>query len=259
MESQIDSSLFGQAYEVEAPAGGTSCLLLCEHASNRVPAFLDDLGLGGEVLTSHVAWDPGALGVARALRRHLSGVLVSGTISRLVYDCNRPPEAASAIPARSEIYDIPGNTGLSAAQRQARIDNVYAPFAGAVSEVIARYRGTLKLLVTVHSFTPVFHGQKRAVEIGILHGRDDRFARAMMAALPAGTPYEIRLNEPYSARDGVAHSLDLHGAGQGLPSVMIEIRNDLIRTGQDQEAMAGYLAGWITGTLAQMPGAGGPS
>lgn len=249
MESGNDTNDFGQAFEATAPVEGAPVLILCEHASNRVPACLGGLGVTEDVLRSHVAWDPGALGVARALRRRLSAMLISGNVSRLVYDCNRPPSAESAIPERSEIFDIPGNRGLSAAQRADRVEKVYLPFVQAVSERIKTHNAVLELIVTIHSFTPVFHGQKRDVELGILHGRDDRFAKAMVGRLPSTLRLDTRLNAPYAAKDGVTHSIDLHGADNGLLSVMIEIRNDLIGTAQEQEDMAAILAPWITETL----------
>jgi predicted N-formylglutamate amidohydrolase len=114
---------------------------------------------------------------------------------------------------------------------------------------VRTYASTLDLLVTIHSFTPVFHGQPRSVELGLLHGRDARFCEAMMAHLPTGRPYDTRINEPYSAADGVAHTLDLHGCDNGLWNVMIEIRNDLIQTADQQAAMAAYLVELITATL----------
>ncbi|GGE43254.1 N-formylglutamate amidohydrolase [Actibacterium pelagium] len=249
MESHVEASGYGQPLEVSAPAQGTPFLILCEHASNRVPACLNDLGVSQEVLNSHVAWDPGALGVAKTLRQKLDASLINGNISRLVYDCNRPPEAESAIPARSEIHDIPGNTNLSEKARMERVENVYVPFVQAVSEEVRQKRNDLELLITIHSFTPIFHGKKRAVELGILHGENDRFAKAMMELQPAKAPYVTRLNEPYAAKDGVTHSLDLHGAQNGLLNVMIEIRNDLIATPQQQDDMASYLYPWIEKTL----------
>ena len=240
---------FGTPYRVETFVPAPSVLLVCEHASRHIPHALNGLGVGEEAQMSHVAWDPGALGVADALARSLPSVLVTGTVSRLVYDCNRPPDAESAIPARSEVVDIPGNQNLSAEERAARIDGVYRPFAKALASEIATHRATLALMVTIHSFTPVFHGVAREVEIGVLHGLDPRFADAMMAAVPDDARFTIRLNEPYAARDGVAHTLDTHGARNDLPNVMIEVRNDLIETVEDQEAVAAYLADWITSTL----------
>lgn len=247
LHSTID---FGRAAAVTDPPGPPSVLVVCEHASNRVPRGLD-LGVLDDVLESHVAWDPGALGVAAALAERLGAVLVAGTISRLVYDCNRPPEAESAVPAVSEAYAIPGNAGLSDADRAARVANVFAPFSATVADQITHYRDTLTLMVTIHSFTPVYAGQTRNVEIGLLHGRDTRFAEAMLARKPEAPAYDTRLNAPYSAADGVAHTLDMFGPSNGLQNVMIEIRNDLIATRAEQDAMAAHLAPWITATLAE--------
>ena len=192
MESQVDQKGYGSAYKRSAPIFGTPFLILCEHASNRVPECLGDLGVTRGVLDSHIAWDPGALGVAQALRARLAAVLISGNISRLVYDCNRPPEADSAIPERSEIHDIPGNANLHQKARKARVDNVYAPFIEAVGDEIDQNGVNLELLITIHSFTPVFHVKTRDVELGILHGRDDRFALAMMALQPEDAPLVTR-------------------------------------------------------------------
>lgn len=243
---------YGRVALVQDAPSGAGIILVCEHASNRVPDALDRLGLEPELLASHIAWDPGALGVARGLAKQLAAPLISGGISRLVYDCNRPPEARDAILAVSEVHDIPGNANLSSAERDARIAQVYEPFRTALAQEIAARRNNLRLMVTVHSFTPVFRGQTRAVEIGILHGRDAGFATAMMANRPDGLRYETRLNEPYSPSDGVAHTLDVHGADNNLPSVMLEIRNDLIASAPEQAAMADILGRWITTTLADM-------
>jgi predicted N-formylglutamate amidohydrolase len=250
MESEKTVTTFGDVFQ-EVPMGANpGALVVCEHASNRVPPALNRLGLSATALESHIAWDPGAKEVANALAKTLNGVLLVACISRLVYDCNRPPDAASAIPDRSEVYDIPGNTGLSADARAERVAGVYTPFRAALSRTIRRYRSSLACLITVHSFTPVFNGATRGVELGVLHGRDDRLAREMMRALPDAPPHDTRLNAPYSAADGVTHTLDLHGAANNLPNVMIEIRNDLIRTDDEQRGMAAYLGPWIMSALA---------
>lgn len=252
MESHgIDSEFgsdFGKVVDLLAYGEAPRVLVVCEHASNRIPERLCDLGLDADVKASHIAWDPGAFDVAQSLAQALSGLLVSAQISRLVYDCNRPPEAASAVPERSEIYEIPGNKRLSVTERSTRVHEVYTPFANKLHSAIEQNKTTLDCLVTIHSFTPVFHGQKRAVELGVLHGTDDRLALAMMDSDKTGA-YRTELNKPYSAQDGVAHTLDLHGAQNGLLNVMIEIRNDLIRTPKDQANMAAHLAIWIRKAL----------
>ena len=239
---------FGAAAHVRPASAASPFLVVCEHASARMPVFLRSLGLSDELLRSHIAWDPGALGVAEALADLLAAPLVSGGVSRLVYDCNRPPEATDAIPSRSEIHDIPGNRDLDATQRTARIENVYEPFCRALAAEIAA-NPQLRVLVTVHSFTPVYRGDRREVEIGILHGDDPRFARAMLAASPRTNSHVTRLNEPYGPGDGVDHTLNRHGVANGLLNVMIEIRNDLIDTPKRQAAMADLFDDWIVATL----------
>lgn len=226
-------------------------LVVCEHASSHIPSEFDQLGLSDEAANSHIAWDPGALPLAQKMTKDLGAVLVYGTMSRLLYDCNRPPEAPSAIPARSEVFDIPGNTGLTPTERSARVSRVYTPFYNALSDEISRHRDSLLLMVTIHSFTPVFHGVKREVEIGVLHGEDARFAQAMMHTKPQDAPFCIRSNEPYAASDGVAHTLDHHGMGNDLPNVMIEVRNDLIATDAAQQTMALFLTDWVKQALHQ--------
>ena len=240
----------GPVASVEPGPAGAKVLLVCEHASSHIPEQFGGLGLPIELQQSHIAWDPGALGVARAMAAVLEAPLVRGCISRLVYDCNRPPEVESSIPAKSEIYEIPGNSNLSEADRTLRVASVYAPFRRLLGREIHRRKGSVQSIVTVHSFTPIFHGRKRDVEVGILHGQDPGFARAMMASVPEDLNMVARLNEPYSAADGVAHTLDVHGVANGFLNVMIEIRNDLIQTKSQQEEIGAKLASWISDTLA---------
>ena len=241
---------FGPVVHIDDAPEEPSVVVVCEHASHRIPDGLGDMGLSAEALRSHIAWDPGALPVAQALAQQLNGVLVHGGVSRLVYDCNRPPEAPDAMPECSEDTPIPANLELSANARQQRIESVYVPFCQGLEDVLIRHHRTLKLMVTVHSFTPIYRGTPRDVELGLLHGQDARFAKAMLASAAHELPLVTRLNEPYSAADGVAHTLDLHAAPNGLLNVMIEIRNDLIQTAEQQRVMANCLAPWINRTIA---------
>jgi predicted N-formylglutamate amidohydrolase len=233
-------------------AGRSSVLLICEHASRRLPARLGSLGLDAAALEAHIAWDPGALGVARHMAKALDAALILQNFSRLAYDCNRPPEAEDAMPARSEIYDIPGNAGLGEADRRARTEAIYLPFKEAIARRIAERRAERRetVLVTVHSFTPVYKGVRRDVEVGILHDADSRLADQMLALAEEARRYRVRRNEPYGPADGVTHTLKLHGLANGLMNVMIEVRNDLIRDEAGQEVMAGFLAGLIRQSLA---------
>lgn len=244
---------YGEVVDLQPGAEAPRVLIVCDHASNRIPQQLGTLGLDPVALQSHIAWDPGALNVARSMSGALGAPLIWSGVSRLVYDCNRPPEAASSIPVRSEATDVPGNSDLSPTCRSERVRQIYHPFHRAIANQIEGARETLELLLTVHSFTPVFHGRTRDVELGLIHGTDARFAKAMMAARSSLLTYDTRLNEPYTMADGVAHTLDRHGPGNGLHSVMIEIRSDLIDSLEAQNDMAQRLASWVQDILRGLP------
>lgn len=249
---QILSAEEGDPVALENIAAHGRAIVVCEHASRLMPRALGTLGLAEEALSSHIAWDPGALAVARLLAENLDATLVHQRFSRLVYDCNRPPESPDAMPERSEVFDIPGNCGLDQAARDARTAALYAPFRAVLSGLVrARIAaGRTPVLVTVHSFTPVYFGKPRDVEIGILHDTDSRLADAMLAAAARDGRYDARRNEPYGPKDGVTHTLKEHGLANGLANVMIEIRNDLVRDEAGERAVAGYLAGLLAEGLA---------
>lgn len=226
-------------------------VVVCEHASNHIPAAWD-LGLSPAARTAHVAWDPGALALARGLARRLSACLVHAPVSRLVYDLNRAPDRADAMPARVEVFDIPGNAGITAAERARRTRAVYEPFHDALHGEIARRMalGLAPVIVTVHSFTPVWHGVARAVEFGVIHDADDRLAQEVLAHAPPGL--RTGMNAPYSAADGVTHTLRLHALPYRLPNVMLEIRNDLISTDAQADTMADRLAPCLAAAVAAL-------
>jgi predicted N-formylglutamate amidohydrolase len=243
-----------EVVEVLNPDGGGAFLIVCEHASRFIPPEFGGLGLDEAALRSHIAWDPGALAVAERLSALFDAPLVAQRASRLLYDCNRPPESKSAVPAVSEIFSIPGNTGLSAEQHQARVDRFYLPFRNALSTTIEERVGThrLPVLVTVHSFTPVYEGVEREVELGILHEADSRLADALLDRCSGRGDIVVRRNEPYGAKDGVCHTLIEHGISRGLLHVMLEIRSDLIDDLESQIAMADWLAECLNGALAAL-------
>ncbi|WP_274423216.1 N-formylglutamate amidohydrolase [Chelativorans sp. YIM 93263] len=227
----------GAPFEVINPRGESPVVLVCEHASSRVPVQLGNLGLAPDQLNSHVGWDPGARDLALELSETFDAPLVAARFSRLVYDCNRPPHAPSAIPYESEVCLVPGNREVSPAERDARAQALYGPFHRAVSEtLVSRRNGTqVPVMLTIHSFTPVFHGVARKVEIGFLHGEDGTLAQDLAADCRARSGYDVRLNEPYAPKDGVLHTIDRHLADGPFPYAMIEVRNDLL-TNPDKRA-----------------------
>ncbi|MDT8344591.1 MAG: N-formylglutamate amidohydrolase [Thermohalobaculum sp.] len=244
----------GPAAEVENPAGRGRVVLVCEHASLRIPRALGDLGLAPEARASHIAWDPGALAVARALSAEFDAALVTARFSRVVYDCNRPPERADAMPETSEVFAVPGNRTLSPAARAARIHEIAEPFRALLAETIEDRiaAGRPPVIVTIHSFTPVWFGKPRAVELGILHDADSRLADALLARAADATGLRTARNEPYGPDSGVTHTLKAHALTRGLPNVMIEIRNDLIADAAGQARVAAGLAVALRAALASL-------
>ena len=234
------------------PEGLSPVVLICEHASRHIPACLGSLGLSEAERMSHIAWDIGAEGVSRKLSVLLDAPLVLQRYSRLVYDCNRPPQSPGAMPVMSETTAIAGNQDLSDADRVERVEQIYKPFHSSVSELLDRRQanGIDPVFATVHSFTPVFKGQPREVELGILHDEDSRLADIVIAIAGRSTDYETRRNEPYGPEDGVTHTLNLHGGERGLLHVMIEIRNDLVANEQGEAVWAERLRRLLSEAIA---------
>lgn len=230
----------GHPAEIMNTDGTSPIVLICEHASNRIPMSLGTLGLSDEDLQRHIAWDVGAEATSRILSKLLDAPLILQRYSRLVYDCNRPPEAEGAMPDVSEVFEIPGNRNLLPSARLARTQEIYRPFHRAIENFLdhraAEKRQTV--VVTMHSFTPVYKGKTRDFDVGFLFDRDNWLANFLIKAFPTE---KARLNEPYGPKDGVMHTTNLHAAPRGLKHVMIEIRNDLIANHAGQNTWANHL------------------
>jgi predicted N-formylglutamate amidohydrolase len=228
---------------VENPAAAGPFVIVCDHAANAVPPEYAALGLGPGELAAHIAWDPGALGVSRRLAQALDAPLVHATVSRLVIDCNRALDAPDLIAVTSETTAIPGNAALSDAERRRRIACVHAPYHAALEQFMDERldAGRATALVAVHSFTPVYRGVSRPWEIGVLFDRDRRLAEPLIEAFRA-EGLAVGINAPYSPADGVYYTMRRHGEARGLPCVMLEIRNDLIRDEAGEAAWAARLA-----------------
>ena len=234
------------AVKITNTSGTHPVVLVCEHASAFMPTEYNNLGLDKAILSSHIAWDPGASQIAQHLSRKFDAVLVEGGVSRLLYDCNRPTHSPTAMPDRSEIYDIPGNKNLTDTARNMRIQLFYKPFENTLKQTIATH-SIKPIIITLHSFNPVYNGAQRNVEIGVLHDSDQRLATAMLSC--SDETYNVQRNEPYGPEDGVTHTLVQHGVKNQILNVMIEIRNDLITTTTSQNNMANYLHDWISRSL----------
>jgi predicted N-formylglutamate amidohydrolase len=230
------------------------CVLACDHASNEIPAEFADLGLEQALLMEHIAWDPGARAVGEEMARRLDAPLIAPRVSRLVHDCNRPAGSAEAVPSESAGIEIPGNRHLSPEARLDRARRYCEPFHDALETAIRRRidAGRSPILVTVHSFTPVYQGKVRDVELGVVHDDDPRLADALLKVAADSGELAARRNDPYGPADGVTHTLRRHALPLGLLNVMIEIRNDLIDAPEDQLRMAHRLVTYLERALTRL-------
>ena len=225
-------------------AGRSPFLLTCDHYGRSIPRILGDLGLPAAELTRHIAWDPGIAGVAEALSKHLDAHLIAQRYSRLVIDCNRPPDALSSIPRISEATLIPGNEGLAREAAELRRRAVFDPYHRRIGEVIdRRLRDTVPtVLVSLHSFAPVYAGIARPWHIGTLYHRDTRLPPLVLKLLRAEPDLVVGDNEPYAVSDETDYTIPVHGEARGLMNTGIEIRQDLIADPSGQRQWADRLA-----------------
>jgi predicted N-formylglutamate amidohydrolase len=220
--------------------GRSPFLFTCDHYGRLIPRALGNLGLPESELVRHIAWDIGIAGVAEMLADALDVHLVAQRYSRLVIDCNRPPGVASSIPLISEATTIPRNEGLSAAEAETRRREIFDPYHRRIDEIIeARlHRGQPTVLVSLHSFTPVYAGIARPWHVGTLYHRDHTLSPLLLQSLRAEGDLVVGDNEPYAVSDITDYTIPVHGEMRGLINTGIEIRQDLIgdQSGQRQWA-----------------------
>jgi len=228
--------------------GRSPFLLTSDHFGRAIPRALGDLGLPKSELARHIAWDIGIAGVARELSKRLNAHLIAQAYSRLVIDCNRPLHAPTSIPRISEATIISGNEGLTREAVDARRSEVFEPYHRRISEVIdQRLRNGLPtVLVSLHSFTPVYAGIRRPWHVGTLYQSDNGLPSLLLKGLRAGGDLIVGDNEPYAVSDETDYTIPVHGEARGLMNTGIEIRQDLIsdQAGEAQwaERLANVLA-----------------
>jgi predicted N-formylglutamate amidohydrolase len=232
-----------EAYEVVGADAPGPWVVTCDHAANRVPDWVagGSLGLPGEDMERHIAYDLGAAGLARALARRLGSPAILSRFSRLVIDPNRGEDDPTLV---MQLYDgsiIPANRRLPPEEVRRRVERLYRPYHEAVAGLLAA-RGTPAVLA-VHSFTPQLRGRPpRPWHVAVLHShRDERLAQPVLRRLMAEADLFVGDNEPYTGHLP-GDSIDRHALAPGRLNVLVELRNDLIDTPERQEAWADRLA-----------------
>ncbi len=238
-------------FRVFNPKGRASVLVVCDHASRRIPAALNNLGLDELALGRHIASDIGAAEVAEDLARRIDAPAVLAGYSRLVVDCNRQLEDPTSILAVSDGEFIPGNHGLTPDAKRERIRQFFDPYHDAIRRRIESFerRSVIPALIAVHSFTPVFQETHRPWQVGILWDTDPRIPVPLMEGL-AERGVVVGDNEPYSGRAPSDYTIDHHAEATGLPHVSIEVRQDLVEHREGAARWAEVLADVLQPILA---------
>jgi predicted N-formylglutamate amidohydrolase len=243
------------AYEEINLHGRSNFVIAVDHASFRIPRRLDNLGLPAGELQRHIAWDIGALALAKRLSVLLDAVLIAQNYSRLVIDCNRDPNVASSIPTIAELTPIPGNVVLPARELSARRREIFEPYhqqlRRLLDERLAAKRKTI--LVAQHSMTNVFKGVSREMHAAVLYNRDRRFAQLTLQMLRRETTLLFADNQPYFVSDETDYTIPRHAEARGLLHAEIEVRQDLIGTEVGQMAWAERLARALQDAESALP------
>jgi predicted N-formylglutamate amidohydrolase len=228
---------------VHNPHGKAKVVLLCEHASNQLPPEMQASDADRPWLESHWGWDPGAAALTLALSRALDAPAVLGETSRLVCDLNRPPGDPTWIRTEVEGHRLSFNASVDEGERARRASIHWLPYHAAVDQVLAQRTagGQRPLVFSIHTFTALYLGVPRTVELGVLFDEEAVRAEALRHAL-AGAGFDARLNEPWSGKEGLIYSPDRHARAHRLPCLEVEVRNDLLGTPRAVESLARLLA-----------------
>jgi predicted N-formylglutamate amidohydrolase len=229
------------AFRVLNRDGASRFLLTADHAGRVIPRRLENLGLGEADISRHIGWDIGIAGVTARLADALGATAILQTYSRLVIDCNRQPHVASAFPVISEATAIPGNKDLTEADKAARQAAIFDPYHAEIARLIGM-RPAAPIYVAMHSFTPVYLGAARPMQVALLYNRNPRLSRILAGLLHAEGKYVVAENEPYRVSDETDYGVPVHAEARGLDYLEIEIRQDLIADEAGQAEWAGILA-----------------
>ena len=245
------------AYRIIGEERPSRWLISCDHATNRVPPDVGggSLGIAPEDMARHIAFDPGAAGVAVALAEALKGPAILSDFSRLVIDPNRGEDDPTLV---MRLYDgtiIPANRNVDAAEVERRLGLLYRPYHEAYARLAARRPDTV--IVAIHSFTPCLRGRApRPWQVGVLHSPlDNRLSRALITRLAAEADLCVGDNEPYSGHLP-GDAIDRHALRPGRQNTLIELRQDLIATPEAQAAWARRLAPVLRAALIDAEGRG---
>ncbi len=234
------------AFEALNSAATSNVLVLCDHASNRVPAGINGgtLGISEADMNRHIAYDIGARETALLIAEALQAPMLASLFSRLVIDPNRGVDDPTIL---MKIYDhtiVEGNRHADATEKQRRIAAYHRPYHAAIDAALDKIteRGQTPVIISIHSYTPQLNGRpKRPWHIGVLWDADAGIPVPLMQKLRANPEIVVGDNEPYSG-ELRGDTMYTHATKNNFPHVLIELRHDLIDTAEGQAKWAAILA-----------------
>ncbi len=240
-----------KSFEIARGAPETRLLIICDHATNLLPPEYGTLGLDGTQLNRHIGYDIGALAVALGIGQRLRATVISSRFSRLLIDPNRGKDDPTLIMQLSDGAIVPGNLALDEPERAKRIAAYYNPYHATIAAETGAMlsRGIVPVIVSIHSFTEAWRGVLRKWHGAVLWDKDPRVAVPLLRELRTRTGFEIGDNEPYSGHLR-NDSIFRHSTLGGLPSVLVEIRQDLIREAKGQHEWDALLADCLAAIFA---------
>jgi predicted N-formylglutamate amidohydrolase len=233
-----------QAFTVVNENSKAPFLIVVDHAGKQIPRRQGQLGLADADCARHIAWDIGAGALADRIGKELDAIVIRQNYSRLVIDCNRMPSTETSIVGVSELTAVSGNIGLSESHKLARLREIFEPYHNRITLELDRRRdaGRPTVLISVHSFTPVYKSVGRRWDVGVLYNRDPRFAHILLELLRREESLIVGDNEPYSVSDASDYTIPVHGEKRALLHVALEIRQDLVAEDAGQRKWAALFA-----------------
>ena len=199
-------------------------LFIADHASNYIPSSLKNLGLKDNQLNSHIAYDVGVKELCINLSNLLNSNYIIGEYSRLIIDLNRDISDPTLIPEIVDRKIITKNLSLTNYDKKKRISEIYNKYHYKIKTAVKH--NNIMVLISLHSFNPIFKKRKRNIHFGILSNQDRRLSDCIITEMKR-RKLKVGDNEPYEG-NLIGDTMYKHGLKNNLHHSLIEIRNDLL-------------------------------
>ena len=220
----VESQLEDAVEVLTGKRSNATLLITCEHASERLPAPWHWSAPDRWIVGTHWAYDIGASDLSRDMANAFGATAVLARFSRLLADPNREADAPDLFLTRAEGRAVELNASIDGVEHERRLARLWRPYHAAVTREVAR--SSAPIVLAVHTFTPVWQGVSREVEVGVLFDEEAELAERARAALSA-TGLRVAMNEPYSGRAGLIYSARRHALAYGRKALELEVRQDL--------------------------------